>query len=101
MVLVLAARLLYLLWDVFLSGSILSFIMLRHSASHKHVTDSPNRSKVDDINLGLQHFCDDFDFVHARLISSGIKDFPALIHEILSFPQFLKKFWDLSGGIFL
>ncbi|KAF4604739.1 hypothetical protein EYR40_003517 [Pleurotus pulmonarius] len=40
------------------------------------------RSEVDDINLGLQHFYDDFDFVHARLISSGIKDFPALIHEI-------------------
>lgn len=57
------------------------------------------RSEVDDINLGLQHFYDDYDFVHARLISSGvrppltwfntladstpqIKDFPALIHEI-------------------
>ncbi|KAF8506853.1 S-adenosyl-L-methionine-dependent methyltransferase [Russula emetica] len=43
----------------------------------------PNcRSEVDDINIGLQHFYGDFNVVHARLISSGIKDFPALIDHI-------------------
>ncbi|KAI9444949.1 hypothetical protein H4582DRAFT_2108727 [Lactarius indigo] len=40
------------------------------------------RSEVDDINLGLQHFYGDFNVVHARLISSGIKDYPSLIDHI-------------------
>jgi len=40
------------------------------------------RSEVDDINLGLQHFYGDFDVVHARLISSGIKDYASLIDHI-------------------
>nr|UYF12286.1 LaeA2 protein [Pleurotus ostreatus] len=40
------------------------------------------RSEGDGINLGLQHVYDVIDFAHARLISSGIKIFPALIHEI-------------------
>jgi len=31
------------------------------------------RSEVDDINLGLEHFYGDFNVVHARMISSGIK----------------------------
>ncbi|KAF8272986.1 hypothetical protein EI94DRAFT_1717155 [Lactarius quietus] len=39
-------------------------------------------SEVDDINLGLQHFYGDFNVVHARLISSGIKDYPSLIDHI-------------------
>jgi len=43
----------------------------------------PNcRSEVDDINIGLQHFYGEFNVVHARLISSGIKDFPTLIDHI-------------------
>ncbi|KAJ8520636.1 hypothetical protein ONZ45_g2562 [Pleurotus djamor] len=43
----------------------------------------PNcRSEVDDLNLGLEHFYGDFDFVHGRLISSGIKDYARLIHHI-------------------
>ncbi|KZO90604.1 S-adenosyl-L-methionine-dependent methyltransferase [Calocera viscosa TUFC12733] len=43
----------------------------------------PNcRVEVDDINLGMPHFHGQFDFVHARLISSGIKDYCGLIHEI-------------------
>ncbi|KAJ8084742.1 hypothetical protein AAF712_006408 [Marasmius tenuissimus] len=43
----------------------------------------PNlRSEVDDINLGLEHFYGDFNVVHARLISSGIKDYAGLIHHI-------------------
>jgi len=43
----------------------------------------PNcRSEVDDINIGLQHFYGDFNVVHARLVSSGIKDFPTLIDHI-------------------
>jgi len=40
------------------------------------------RSEVDDINLGLEHFYGDFNVVHARLISSGIKDFVRLIDQI-------------------
>ncbi|KAF8204302.1 hypothetical protein K438DRAFT_1580170 [Mycena galopus ATCC 62051] len=39
------------------------------------------RSEVDDINLGLEHFYGDFNVVHARLISSGIKDYPKLIEQ--------------------
>ncbi|KIK70473.1 hypothetical protein GYMLUDRAFT_32497 [Collybiopsis luxurians FD-317 M1] len=43
----------------------------------------PNlRSEVDDINLGLEHFYGDFNVVHARLISSGIKDYEGLINHI-------------------
>ncbi|KAK7465267.1 hypothetical protein VKT23_005246 [Stygiomarasmius scandens] len=43
----------------------------------------PNlRSEVDDINLGLEHFYGDFNVVHARLISSGIKDYRELINHI-------------------
>ncbi|KAE9409255.1 hypothetical protein BT96DRAFT_806961 [Gymnopus androsaceus JB14] len=43
----------------------------------------PNlRSEVDDINLGLEHFYGDFNVVHARLISSGIKDYEGLVNHI-------------------
>ncbi|KAI0348125.1 hypothetical protein BDW22DRAFT_1350275 [Trametopsis cervina] len=43
----------------------------------------PNcRSEVDDVNLGLQHFYGEFDVVHARLISSGIRDYCGLIDHI-------------------
>jgi len=43
----------------------------------------PNcRSEVDDINIGLQHFYGQFNVAHARLISSGIKDFATLIDQI-------------------
>ncbi|KAI0274910.1 S-adenosyl-L-methionine-dependent methyltransferase [Gloeopeniophorella convolvens] len=43
----------------------------------------PNcRSEVDDINIGLQHFYGDFNVVHARLVSSGIRDYPSLIDHI-------------------
>ncbi|KAF8807992.1 S-adenosyl-L-methionine-dependent methyltransferase [Phlegmacium glaucopus] len=46
-------------------------------------TMPPNlRSEVDDINLGLEHFYGDFNVVHARLISSGIKDYHLLIDQI-------------------
>ncbi|KAJ7070618.1 hypothetical protein C8F01DRAFT_1107088 [Mycena amicta] len=40
------------------------------------------RSEVDDINLGLEHFYGDFNVVHARLISSGIKDYLNLINQV-------------------
>ncbi|KAF8899162.1 hypothetical protein BD779DRAFT_1487304 [Infundibulicybe gibba] len=40
------------------------------------------RSEVDDINLGLEHFYGDFNVVHARLISSGIRDYEGLIRHI-------------------
>ncbi|EPQ60115.1 S-adenosyl-L-methionine-dependent methyltransferase [Gloeophyllum trabeum ATCC 11539] len=40
----------------------------------------PNlRSEVDDINLGLEHFYGQFDVVHARLVSSGIRDYAGLL----------------------
>ncbi|RDX51938.1 hypothetical protein OH76DRAFT_1481027 [Lentinus brumalis] len=43
----------------------------------------PNlRSEVDDVNLGLQHFYDSFDVAHARLISSGIRDYKGLIDNM-------------------
>ncbi|KAL1762531.1 S-adenosyl-L-methionine-dependent methyltransferase [Schizophyllum commune] len=46
-------------------------------------TMPPNcRSEVDDVNLGLEHFYGDFNVVHARLISSGIKDYHGLIEHI-------------------
>jgi len=46
-------------------------------------TMPPNlRSEVDDINLGLEHFYGDFNVVHARLISSGIRDYNLLIDQI-------------------
>ncbi|KDR85601.1 hypothetical protein GALMADRAFT_234564 [Galerina marginata CBS 339.88] len=46
-------------------------------------TMPPNlRSEVDDVNLGLEHFYGDFNVVHARLISSGIKDYHLLIDQI-------------------
>ncbi|TFK41937.1 S-adenosyl-L-methionine-dependent methyltransferase [Crucibulum laeve] len=40
------------------------------------------RSEVDDINLGLEHFYGDFNVVHARLMSSGIKDYHRVIDQI-------------------
>ncbi|KAL6304917.1 S-adenosyl-L-methionine-dependent methyltransferase [Sparassis latifolia] len=40
------------------------------------------RSEVDDINLGLQHFYGEFDVVHARLVSSGIRDYQGLVDQI-------------------
>ncbi|KZV94251.1 hypothetical protein EXIGLDRAFT_767312 [Exidia glandulosa HHB12029] len=40
------------------------------------------RMEVDDINLGLEHFYDQFDVVHARLISLGIKDYAGLIDQV-------------------
>ncbi|KAJ7687416.1 hypothetical protein B0H17DRAFT_1070141 [Mycena rosella] len=40
------------------------------------------RSEVDDINLGLEHFYGDFNVVHARLISSGIKNYVNLIDQM-------------------
>ncbi|KAI0756516.1 hypothetical protein C8Q80DRAFT_1129062 [Daedaleopsis nitida] len=43
----------------------------------------PNcRSEVDDINLGLQHFYGSFNVAHARLVSSGIRDYKGLIDEM-------------------
>jgi len=46
-------------------------------------TMPPNcRSEVDDINLGIEHFYGDFNVVHARLISSGIRDYNLLIDQI-------------------
>ncbi|KDQ63063.1 hypothetical protein JAAARDRAFT_694199 [Jaapia argillacea MUCL 33604] len=38
--------------------------------------------EVDDINLGLEHFYNDFNVVHVRLISSGIRDYAGLVDQI-------------------
>ncbi|KDQ15613.1 hypothetical protein BOTBODRAFT_31504 [Botryobasidium botryosum FD-172 SS1] len=43
----------------------------------------PNfRVEVDDVNLGLEHFEGQFDLVHSRFISTGIKDYFGLIDQI-------------------
>jgi len=56
------------------------------------------RIEVDDINLGLEHFYGCFDFVHARLIASGIKDYYGLLDEISKTLRpggmFLSVDWD-------
>ncbi|KAJ2918360.1 hypothetical protein MD484_g2047, partial [Candolleomyces efflorescens] len=46
--------------------------------------DAPEncRSEVDDINLGMEHYYNEFDVVHTRLVSSGVRDYKALINEI-------------------
>ncbi|TEB24749.1 hypothetical protein FA13DRAFT_1638308 [Coprinellus micaceus] len=46
------------------------------------VIPASHRIEVNDINMGLQHFYNQFDVVHARLISSGIKDYKSLIDQI-------------------
>ncbi|KAH9952099.1 S-adenosyl-L-methionine-dependent methyltransferase [Amylocystis lapponica] len=40
------------------------------------------RFEIDDANLGFAHYRDSFDVVHARSISSGIRDFPLLLQEL-------------------
>jgi len=40
------------------------------------------RSEKDDINLGLEHYYGAFNFVHTRLICTGIKDYARLIDQI-------------------
>ncbi|KIP11739.1 hypothetical protein PHLGIDRAFT_63365 [Phlebiopsis gigantea 11061_1 CR5-6] len=43
----------------------------------------PNcRSEVDDVNLGLQHFYNEFEVSHARLVSSGIRDYAGFVDQI-------------------
>jgi hypothetical protein len=39
------------------------------------------RFEVDDVNLGLEHFYGQYDVVHARLISSGIKSYRTMMEE--------------------
>ncbi|EJC98803.1 uncharacterized protein FOMMEDRAFT_96086 [Fomitiporia mediterranea MF3/22] len=39
------------------------------------------RFEVDDINLGLEHFANQFDVVNVRFISPGIKDYYRLIND--------------------
>lgn len=42
----------------------------------------PNmRSEVDDVNFGLEHFYGEFDVVHCRLASSGIRDYAEMIDQ--------------------
>ncbi|QRV94890.1 methyltransferase domain protein [Ceratobasidium sp. AG-Ba] len=41
------------------------------------------RFEIDDLNLGLEHFFGDtFDFVHARLLNSGVKDYAGLVDQV-------------------
>jgi len=57
-------------------------------------TGLPNcRIEVDDINLGLEHFYGCFDMVHARFITSGIKDYYGLVDHISKILR--------PGGLFL
>ncbi|CAG8744740.1 1298_t:CDS:2, partial [Acaulospora colombiana] len=39
------------------------------------------RFEVDDVNLGLKHFHGQYDVVHARLISSGLKSYRNMMEE--------------------
>ncbi|TDL18966.1 S-adenosyl-L-methionine-dependent methyltransferase [Rickenella mellea] len=42
----------------------------------------PNaRLEIDDFNLGLSHYYDSFDVVHARGVSIGVADFRQFVHE--------------------
>ncbi|TBU35695.1 S-adenosyl-L-methionine-dependent methyltransferase [Dichomitus squalens] len=42
----------------------------------------PNcRFEIDDANLGFSHYRESFDVIHARSISSGIRDYPQLLEE--------------------
>ncbi|KAG9015682.1 hypothetical protein FRB90_004471 [Tulasnella sp. 427] len=41
------------------------------------------RFECDDINLGLLHYRNSFDIVHARCIALGIKDYPDFLMEII------------------
>ena len=46
-------------------------------------TIPPNcRFEIDDVNLGLEHFQDSFDLIHARLIGSGLKDFRKTLQDV-------------------
>ncbi|KAL0951792.1 hypothetical protein HGRIS_008460 [Hohenbuehelia grisea] len=59
----------------------------------------PNcRSEVDDINLGLEHYYNDFDYVHARLISSGIKDYERVVDHAVNVlrPRGLLEFMEFD-----
>jgi len=40
------------------------------------------RFEVDDINLGLDHLEGQFDFIHARLVAAGIRDFSKSMLDI-------------------
>lgn len=43
----------------------------------------PNcRFEIDNVNLGLAHFRDQFDFIHCRLIASGIQDFKKSMRDV-------------------
>jgi len=42
----------------------------------------PNcRSEIDDINLGLQHYQEEYNVINARLVSSGVRDYAGLIDQ--------------------
>ncbi|KAF9786738.1 S-adenosyl-L-methionine-dependent methyltransferase [Thelephora terrestris] len=42
----------------------------------------PNcRSEIDDINLGLQHYQDEFNVINARLVASGVRDYAGLVDQ--------------------
>lgn len=42
----------------------------------------PNcRSEIDDINLGLQHYQEEFNVIHTRLVCSGVRDYAGLIDQ--------------------
>ncbi|PVG04486.1 S-adenosyl-L-methionine-dependent methyltransferase [Serendipita vermifera] len=38
--------------------------------------------EIDDVNLGLSHFHNQFDVVHARLITAGIANFRQTMHDV-------------------
>ena len=40
------------------------------------------RYEIDDVNMGLSHFYDQFDVVHARLIGTGLRDFKTTMEDV-------------------
>lgn len=43
----------------------------------------PNlRFEIDDVNHGLAHFYNKFDFVHVRCVGTGIRNYPFLMDEV-------------------
>ena len=46
-----------------------------------------DRSEIDDINLGLQHYQEEFNVINARLIASGVSTPIALVSSAPFLPD--------------
>ncbi|KAG9045960.1 hypothetical protein FS837_005360 [Tulasnella sp. UAMH 9824] len=41
-----------------------------------------DRFEQDDVNLGLEHYANTFDIVHARIVDLGIDDYPGFLYDM-------------------